>query len=337
MQKVIITRLIHLVIILLGVSFISFLLISLTPGDYLTNLSLNPEIPPQTIEKLRKDFGLDKPWYVQYAKWLYNISPLGISTDKKFFLYFKAPDLGYSFSYKLKVTSLIYTRFINTIILSLAAEFIIWFLAIPLGLLCALKENKWLDKLISFFAFAGLSFPEVLLGLLALLFAAATGWFPIGGMTSSHFDEFSMPAKILDILHHLILPALVLAFTSIATIIRYARGAFLQALKADFVKALKAKGLPHRIIIYKHIMRNALNPLITLFGLSFASLVSSSFIVEVIMSWPGLGLLTLEALFAKDLFVINASVLLATIFLVTGNLIADILLAIVDPRIKFQT
>src|SRR4030042_3446694 len=163
MQKVIITRLITLVIILLGVSFISFLLISLTPGDYLTNLSLNPEIPPQTIEKLRKDFGVDKPWYVQYAKWLYNISPLGISTDKKFFLYFKAPDLGYSFSYKLKVTSLIYTRFINTIILSLAAEFIIWFLAIPLGLLCALKENKWLDKLISFFSFAGLFFPEVLL------------------------------------------------------------------------------------------------------------------------------------------------------------------------------
>lgn len=336
MTHYIIKRFFHLIFILLGVSFLSFMLISLTPGDFLTNLSLNPEIPAHTIEKLRKDFGLDQPWYVQYFKWLYNVLPVRINFHEKMPVSFRIPDFGYSFSYKIKVSSLIWSRFINTIILSLSAEIIIWTLAIPLGFLCALKENKWADKLISFFAFTGLSFPEVLLGLLALMFAAATHWFPIGGMTSSNFEEYTVFQKILDIIHHLILPALVLASTSAAAIIRYARGAFLNAMHADFITALRAKGLPERIIIYKHIFRNAVNPLITLFGYSFAGLVSSSFIVEVIMSWPGLGLLTLESMFSKDLFVINASVLLAALFLVTGNLAADILLAFVDPRIRLE-
>lgn len=332
----IIKRFFHLILILIGVSFLSFMLISLTPGDFLTNLTLNPEISAHTIEKLRKDFGLDQPWYVQYLKWLYNVLPIKIDFQQKIPFSFKLPDLGYSFSYKIKVSTLIWSRFINTIILSLSAEIIIWTLAIPLGFLCALKENKWIDKLISFLAFTGLSFPEVLLGLLALMFAAATQWFPVGGMTNSNFEEFTVFQKIIDVIHHLILPALVLAFTSVASIIRYARGAFLNAIHADFIKALKAKGLPDHIIIYKHIFRNAVNPLVTLFGYSFAGLVSSSFIVEVIMSWPGLGLLTLESMFSKDLFVINASVLLATLFLVTGNLAADILLGLVDPRIRLE-
>jgi peptide/nickel transport system permease protein len=337
----IVKRFFHLLFILLGVSFLSFLLMSLTPGDFLTSLSLNPQIPAQTVEKLRKEFGLDQPWYIQYVRWLGNISPIAIDTSyakhhHTFPLYFKIPDLGYSFSYRIKVTTLIWSRFFNTILLSLTAEFIIWTLAIPLGLLCAAKEKKWLDKIISFCAFTGLALPEVLLGLLALMFAAATQWFPIGGMTSSHYEELTVFQKLVDVAHHLILPAFVLAFTSIASIIRYSRGAFLDAMHAPFITALKAKGLPSHTIMYKHVLRNAVNPLITLFGYSFAGLVSSSFIVEVIMSWPGLGLLTLESMFSKDLYVINASVLLATLFLVTGNLIADILLAFVDPRIRLE-
>jgi len=336
MIKFISRRLFNLIFILLGVSFISYFLISLTPGDYLTNLALNPEIPPATIEKIRKDYNLDKPWYIQYLKWLYNLFPIGYDLNKKH-LFIKPPDFGYSFSYKIKVSTLIYQRFANTILLSLTAQIIIWLLAIPLGLLCAIKENKILDKIISFISFTGLSFPEILLGLLALMFAAYTKLFPIGGMTSSNFDEMNSIQKLLDILHHLFLPAIILAFTNIAIIIRYARGAFLNSLKSPFIKALKAKGLPSNIIISRHIFRNALNPLITLFGYSFANLINSSFLIEVIMSWPGLGLLTLNAIFSKDIFLINASVLLATLFLVLGNLIADILLALVDPRIRYES
>lgn len=336
MIKFISRRLFNLIFILLGVSFISYFLISLTPGDYLTNLALNPEIPPSIIEKIRKDYNLDKPWYIQYFKWLHNLSPIGFDTKEKH-LFIKPPDFGYSFSYKIKVSTLIYQRFGNTILLSLAAQIIIWLLAIPLGLLCAIKENKTLDKIISFFSFTGLSFPEILLGLLALMFAAYTKLFPIGGMTSSNFDEMNSFQKLLDILHHLFLPALILAFTNIAIIIRYARGAFINSLKSPFMKALKAKGIPSNIIISRHIFRNALNPLITLFGYSFANLINSSFLIEVIMSWPGLGLLTLNAIFSKDIFLINASVLLATLFLVLGNLIADILLALVDPRIRYES
>jgi len=336
MIKVVLNRLWHLFFILLGVSFLSFLLISLTPGDFLTSLSLNPEIPPPTIDKLRIDFGLDKPFYIQYLKWLYNISPIGFELDRPLFFFLKTPNLGYSFSYKIKVTQLIFPRFLNTILLSFTAELIIWIIAIPAGLLCAIKKNRFLDKIISFTAFVGLAFPEILLGLLALLLAAKTGLFPIGGMTSSNFDDLSISGKVLDIIHHLILPALVLAFANIATIIRYARGAFLEAMDKQFVLSFRAKGLPYKTILFKHIFRNALNPIITLLGFSFGNLVSSSFIIEVIMSWPGIGLLTFESIFAKDLFVINASVLLATLFLVVGNLLADISLILIDPRIRYQ-
>lgn len=335
MSKRVLNRLGHLLLILLGVSFISFLLISLTPGDYLTNISLNTEIPKQTIERLRHDFGLDKSFYVQYLKWLYNISPIGFNIKKNTFFYFKAPNLGYSFSYKIKVSELILPRFLNTLILSLTAELIIWVLAIPFGMLCAIKREKFLDKIISFFAFAGLSFPEILLALLALLFAATTGLFPIGGMTSSNYDDLTAIQKTFDVAHHLALPAVVLAFTNIATIIKYTRGTFIETIQKEFIKSLKAKGLPFKIIL-KHILKNSLNPIVTLLGFSFGNLVSSSFLIEVIMSWPGLGLLTLESIFSKDLYVVNASVLLATIFLVIGNLIADILLIIIDPRIRYQ-
>lgn len=226
-------------------------------------------------------------------------------------------------------------RFLNTLLLSLTAEIIIWILAIPFGLLCALKREKFIDKIISFFSFAGLSFPEILLALLALLFAATTGLFPIGGMTSFNYDDLTPMQKMMDIAHHLALPTIVLAFTNIATIIKYTRGTFIETMQKEFIKSLKAKGLPFKIIL-KHIFRNSLNPIITLLGFSFGNLVSSSFLIEVIMSWPGLGLLTLESIFSKDLYVVNASVLLATIFLVIGNLIADILLIIIDPRIRYQ-
>src|SRR5262245_1710078 len=170
----ILKRILSLIPILLGVTFISFLIISLTPGDFLSTMAMDPTVSRERLAALRHDFGLDQPWYVQYGLWLYRISPI------EFPFGLKIPDLGYSFANRAPVTSLMGSRFVNTLVLTVSAEILIWLLAIPLGLLAAAKRNTWIDRAASFTVFFGISLPEILLALLALLLAARTGWFPIG-------------------------------------------------------------------------------------------------------------------------------------------------------------
>ncbi|PWT88338.1 MAG: ABC transporter substrate-binding protein [Acidobacteria bacterium] len=330
MSRFILRRLLNLIPILLGVTFIAFLIISLTPGDFVTTMSLDPQISPQRIAKMRTDFGLDRPWYVQYALWLYRLSPFDFSHGLKW------PDLGYSFSNKTPVIVLMKERFVNTLILSASAETVIWLLAIPLGVLAAMKRSTWVDRAASFFVFFGISLPEILLALLALLFAARTGWFPIGGMHKLHYEDLSLSSQIADLLHHLFLPMLVLAVTGMAGTLRYMRGSLLETLTSDYIRTARAKGLSESQVVARHGVRNAVNPLITLFGVSFAGLLSSSFLVEIIMGWPGLGKLTYEAILSKDLYLIMASLIAATTFLIIGNLFADLLLAMNDPRIRYE-
>lgn len=330
MRNFILRRLLSLVPIILGVTLITFLIISLTPGDFLTTMSLNPEISPARITQLRQDFGLDKPWYFQYALWLYRLSPI------RFPFGFKWPDLGYSFSNKTPVIDLMGQRFLNTLILSASAELFIWILAIPLGILAAVKRNTWMDRVFSLGVFLGISLPEILLALVALLFAAITGWFPIGGMHSLNYESLTFFEQCTDLLHHLVLPTVVLGVTGAAGIMRYMRGSLLEAMAADYVRTARAKGLSSPRVVLRHALRNAINPIITLFGISFANLVSSSFLIEIIMGWPGLGKLTYEAILAKDLYLIMSSLIVATSFLIIGNLTADILLALNDPRIRYE-
>jgi peptide/nickel transport system permease protein len=330
MTRFILRRLISLIPILFGVSFIAFVIISLTPGDFLTKMAMDPHVSPERITRLRADFGLDKPWYVQYAMWLYRLLPI------QFPLGLKWPDLGYSFSSKTPVIVLMKERFINTLILSTSAEVLIWIFAIPLGVLAAVKRNRWMDRVASFFVFFGISLPEILLALVALLFAASTGWFPIGGMHQLHYEDLSQIDQWKDLLHHLFLPALVLAITGIAGLMRYMRGSLLETLTSDYIRTARAKGLPEKQVVSRHAFPNAINPIITLLGISFANLISSSFLVEIIMGWPGLGKLTYEAILSKDLYLIMASLIVATIFLIIGNLVADLFLALSDPRIRYE-
>jgi peptide/nickel transport system permease protein len=330
MKKFVLHRLLNLIPIILGVTFLSFLIISFTPGDFLTTMSMTPGVSPDRIARMRHDFGLDKPWYIQYGYWLYRLSPF------QFPLGVKWPDLGYSFTNKTSVLTLMKERFANTLLLSVTAELLIWLIAVPLGVLTAMKRRTWIDRLGSFGVFLGLSIPEILLALFALLFAAETGWFPIGGMHTLHYNELSSLGQWADLLHHLALPACVLAITGAAGIMRYMRGSLLETLHADYVRTARAKGLSEVEVVRKHAFRNAINPLITLMGFSFANLISSSFLVEIIMGWPGLGRLTFDALLAKDLYVIMASLMAATAFLVLGNLFSDLLLAWNDPRIRQQ-
>ena len=321
MKTYILKRLLHMIPLLLGITFFSFMIISLAPGDFLTAMSQNPQVTQETIEGLRAEFGLDKPWYIQYAKWLWNILHL---------------DFGYSFANQVPVFSLIGQRMYNTFILAFSAALFAWGLSIPLGIISAVRQNTLVDRASSFVAFIGLSIPEVFFALLMVFFAAKTGWFPVGGMKSIDFEYMSYFGQIVDLLHHLILPTIVLGSISMAGRMRQMRANLLDTLLQDYIQTARAKGLSERIVIYKHALRNAINPLITLFGFTLAHLLSGAFLVEVVMSWPGLGRLTLDALFSRDLYLVMGSLLMASVLLILGNLVADILLALSDPRIQYE-
>jgi peptide/nickel transport system permease protein len=315
-------RVFNLVPLLIGVSFLSFLVMELAPGDYLNQILANDSIPPELIEDMKVRFGLDKPWYERYFLWLKNIV-----------LHL---DFGESFSYRQPVFDIIRPRLGNTLMLAFAASLITWLLAIPLGVLSAVKQYSFWDKLSSFVAFVGLSIPEVFFALLMLFFAAKTGWFPVGGMRDLDWNYYSMGGKFLDILHHLALPAIVLGTIPMAGRMRQMRANLLDVLRVDYVTTARAKGLREGTVIWKHAVRNAINPLITLFGFTLARLLSGSFIIEIVMGWPGLGALTLEALRRQDLYLVMGSVIIASTMLLIGNLVADILLAIADPRIRYD-
>jgi peptide/nickel transport system permease protein len=315
-------RVLTLIPLLLGVTLLAFLLTYLAPGDFLSQMAENPMLSAETIDQMRRKFGLDQPWYVQYALWLKNV-----------FLHL---DFGESFAYRQPVFEVIAPRMGNTLLLALAAAVVAWGLAIPLGILSAVKQYKWQDKVASFTAFLGLSIPEIFFALLLMYFAAKTGWFPVGGMRSIDHDELQWGAQLADIAHHLILPALVLGTVPMAARMRQMRANLLDVLRLDYVTTARAKGLDDNVVVWKHAVRNAINPLITLFGFTLASLLSGSFIVEIVMNWPGLGSLTLEALQKQDLYLVMGSVVMAATMLMLGNLIADVMLAIADPRIKYD-
>ena len=321
MWQFILKRVLHMIPLLLGVSLLTFLLMALSPGNYFTALQQNPQISPETVHRLQHEFHLDQAWYIQYIFWLKNVF---------------SGNFGYSMAYKIPATSLIVARLWNTFLLSFSALIIAWGIAIPLGIWAAVKKDSWVDHTCSFLAFVGLSVPDVLLSLLALWFAAATGWFPVGG-AESPLHVFMAPAQqFWDHAYHLILPAIVLAASDLAGIMRRMRSCLLDTLRAEYVAAARARGLGEGLVIYKHALRNAINPLLTLFGYSLAGLLSGAFVVENIMAWPGLGRLTIEAFFAKDSYLVVDSVVMATALLVMGNFIADILLAWVDPRIRVK-
>ncbi len=307
--------------LLLAVSLLTFLLMAISPGNYFTALQQNPQISPETIAQLEAQFHLDKPWYVQYVFWLKNVLE---------------GNFGYSMAYHIPATALIMGCLWNTFILSFCALIIAWGIAIPFGIWAAVKKGTWIDHACSLVAFVGLSVPDVLLSLLALWFAAVTGWFPVGGAQSLPGDELSVMQQFWDRAHHLILPAIVLAASDLAGIMRRMRSCLLDTLRAEYVTAARARGLGEGWVVYKHALRNAINPLLTIFGYSLAALLSGAFIVENIMAWPGLGRLTIQAFFAKDSYLVVDCVVMATALLVIGNFIADLLLAWSDPRIRLK-
>ncbi len=305
--------------LVIGITFISFIIIQMAPGSYLDQLKMNPQISKETLKELERAYGLDQPLLVQYFKWLINAL--------KF-------DLGYSFSYHVPVLELIKERIRNTLFLSITSALLAWSLAVPLGIWAALNPNRWIDKFIQLFSFTFMSIPNFFLAFLLLFVAVKTGLFPTGGATSPDYDQMSLWGKILDRLWHVSLPAFVLAIGSLAGLVRLVRSAMIEAMQSEYVMFARAKGLPEKEVIFKHALRNALNPFITLLGFEIASLLSGAALVEIIVNWPGMGMLMLDAVLSQDLYLVMGGLYIGAIMLIIGNLIADILLAKVDPRVR---
>lgn len=317
----IIRRLLTLIPLLFGITMLVFILMSLAPGDFLTPVRAQRDVPADLIAAIEVEFGLDQPWYVQYVKWLGNV--------------FEG-NLGHSWAYKLPVSDLIGQRIFATFLLSLCAFVFSWAIAIPLGVLAAIYKDSIFDRISAGLAYAALSIPEFFLALLLVFFAAQTGWFPMGGATSIEYEYMSWFEQMLDRAHHLILPTLALGIGSIASIMRIMRANFLDTIRAGFVTTARAKGQREFIVMFKHVLRNAINPLVSAFGFAFSGLLSGALMVEIVLQYPGLGQLMYQSILREDQFVVLAAVMMGCTMLVLGNLLADILLAWSDPRIRLE-
>ena len=321
MLKFILKRLLIAAMLLVAMSFMTFMLMRLTPGNYLDTMRMDPQISKDTLAHYEKLYQLDKPAPVQYAHWLVNLCK---------------GDLGYSFYFNVPVSRVIGSRLWNTFVLSLSAFLVTWLIAIPLGTWAALRRGSRGEKAVQFGSYALLSIPSFFVAMILLFWASKSGWLPLGGMQAANYDELGFAGKSLDLLRHLVIPTLALSLGSIAALQRLMRGNMLEVLGKQYITAARAKGLPENRVIYVHALRNAINPLITLLGYEFSGLLSGAALIEIVTSWPGLGALMLTAVRAKDIYLVMASMMMGGVLFVIGNLLADIALAKTDPRIRYD-
>ncbi|NJO47398.1 MAG: ABC transporter permease [Oscillatoriales cyanobacterium RM2_1_1] len=316
-------RLFQAVITLFLASALCFAIVQLAPGDYLDELRQNPQVSPETLNQLKEKFGLDKGPIEQYFNWLRRILSRG--------------DFGFSFANQRPVSDLLWERVPATLLLSISSLILTWAIAIPLGIVGAIRQNQFSDRFLQVVSYAGQGFPSFITALLLLYLAQNTSpLFPVGGIMSIDYPDLSPVGKVLDIGWHMILPTIALTVTSFAGLQRLMRGQLLDVLRQDYIQTARAKGLPENRVIYVHALRNAINPLITLLGFEFASLLSGAFITENFFNWPGLGNLVLQAVRQQDLYLVMASLMMGAVMLIIGNLLADLLLKAVDPRIRLE-
>jgi peptide/nickel transport system permease protein len=319
MTRYILRRTAHAVLLLAGVSLLTFLFTALAPGRYFDEMKLNPQIAPETIASLRAQYAVDEPLPTRYARWLGALAH---------------GDLGFSFAYNAPVSLLLRVRAANTLLLTSVAMLLTWGIALPLGIWSAEREGRWSDHLLTATTAALLIVPDLVIALGLLLFAVRSGWFPAGGMAAVGAESLSWAGRARDYGLHLVLPVMALALSTCPVLVRHIRAAILDVLDAPFLRAARGHVIPRGRLLYRYALRAAANPILSLFGFSLGTLLSGSLIIEVVMSWPGLGPFLLEAILARDLYVVIGGVLLSTVFLVAGNLLADLLLYSADPRIR---
>lgn len=309
----------HGLLVLLGVSLLSFLLAAAAPGTFADELRLDPRVSQETLAAMRARYGVDRPLAEQYLKWLESIG---------------RGEFGVSVIYNEPVGRLLWPRMRNTLLLAIPATFLAWLIAVPVGAWAAARRGGAFDRTATVLTTTLLAIPEIVLGIGLLLLAVRTGYFPTGGMTSLDFDLLDPWQKVRDVASHFFLPVTALALVNLPVLVRHVRASLVDVLRSPFIQAARAAGVPEGRLLFRHALRIGANPLISLLGLSIAGLLSASLVIETIMSWPGLGPLMLDAVTARDLHVVVAAVTCSTVLLVVGNLCADGLLYLADPRIR---
>lgn len=320
MLQYVLRRILQAVPILIAITAVVYVVIRLAPGDPFTGM-VDPRISQEALAAARERLGLNQPLYIQYLKWLGELL---------------RGNLGYSIRYQQPVLEIISQRLPASLLLGLATQFVVFALGLPIGVLAATRKHTWLDHAVTTFAFAGLAVPSFFFGLVLIrVFALQLQWLPSSGMVTPGAPARGL-AHLLDVARHLILPALTLGLISVAGLMRYVRSAMLEVVRQDYIRVARAKGLAERVVIYRHALRNALLPVITILGLDLPALVGGAILTETIYSWPGLGRVGFTALLERDYPVLMAFNLMAAVLTLLGSLLADVGYALVDPRIRYE-
>jgi peptide/nickel transport system permease protein len=314
-------RLAQTLITLLGVSLLSFLVADLAPGQYFQQMRLNPQISPQTLAGLRHEYGMDQPLALRYVRWLQSAV---------------RGEFGFSFAYNTPVSTLLWPRLRNTLILTTTSLLVSWLIAIVVGVWSGTRRRRWDDRLLGVGVTLLVGTPDALIALLLLAFAVRTRWLPSGGMHSPSPVPMGFLGSTRDALLHLVLPATALAAATVPMLVRHVRSAVSEVWNSYYIVAGRGYGIPRHRLLLRHALPAAANPLISLFGVSVGMLVGGSLLVEMIMSWPGVGPLLMQSILERDPYVVIAAVLVSTLLLMIGNLVGDIALYVVDPRIRQQ-
>lgn len=316
-------RLIQTLAVIVILSYVCFYLMTLMPGDPVEiMISSNPKITSEDVARLRTLYGLDQPAYVRYGNWISD---------------FAKGELGYSRTYRIPVTELMGPRLLNTFYLSVAAMIFSLLVSVPLGIYSGLRPGSKFDYIVNFVNFGGISLPSFWLGIvLIIIFAVNLGWLPAGGTETIGAGEQGFWAVFLDRAKYLILPTISLSIQQIGRFSRFTRSAMLEAMRNDFIRTAKAKGLNYHTVVWRHGFRNALIPLITIFAISISSLFSGALITETLFAYQGVGRLIYESIMANDFNVAMVSFIISVSMVLVMNLVADILYGVVDPRISYS-
>lgn len=302
--------------VLIGITFINFFIINLAPGDAV-DLMIDPNVSEADKQVRREALGLDDPFLVRYIRWMREL--------------FRG-NLGYSYSTYEPVAQRVGERVTPTLLLGGASMVLAYALALPLGIASAVKPYSWVDYLTSLLGLAGVALPTFFSGLVFVyVFSLKFDWFPSGGM-----HTLGQAGGAGDLVRHMVLPVLVLTLTNIGLVLRLVRSSTLEVLRQDYIRTAWAKGLPLRLVVFRHALRNSLIPIITMAGLQLPTLIAGSVITEQVFQWPGMGWLTVQAILSRDYPTLMALNLLAAILVLIGNLLADILYGVVDPRIRYE-
>ncbi len=324
MLRFIAVRLAHAAAIVFLVATLTFFLLHLAPGDPFTTFSETTLVSPEVVEQQRRNFGLDQPLHVQYARYLGNLAQ---------------GDFGYSFREHRPAAAAIASRIPATLILAAAALIVAFGLGILTGAVQAARPGSRTDDALSIAALGLYSMPVFWLGvMLLMLFGVKLGWLPVGGIVDEAIYSYLSPlGRFANRLEHLVLPALTLGLVGAAVVARYQRAELLDVVHQDFMRTARAKGLSRTAVFVRHGLRNALLPIVTLFGLFFPLLLSGAVLVETVFAWPGMGKLAVDAINGRDYSVVTGIAIVAAAMVVLGNLVADLLYRVVDPRTRGES